>query len=139
MTTLDQLRQLTDDALIEAVATRVMGWKETVDSCCPEDKCICWDNHTLKTCCDLCSKDERFAMKTWNPLTDWNHTMEVVLHTKTEKTEFFFCDGSPHLKDKWYAEFIEGGIASAYDVNPQRAICLAALLAIDDSRDSVLS
>ena len=115
--TLEELQALTDEQLIEKVATKVMGWMsfETYTG-----KRQCWAKPNTDA---TVFKDE------WNPLADWNHTMEVVMHLH-ESTAFHLFS---FKRSWWQAQFGDDhdGDAPVYilDQNPQRAICLAALLA----------
>lgn len=76
---------------------------------------------------------------TWNPLTDWNHTMEVV--EKMRKNGAKFCWDELGDKDIgfWTKEEQWGIIAINHHGNPQRAICIAALLAVSDDKYIMLS
>lgn len=110
--TLEELQRLTDEQLIEKVAEDVMKW--TILRCrCPMN----CGGHFKKD-------DGTQVFKNWNPLTDWNHTMEVrgkVGHMDIE----FVPDGCCVMV--WNKP---NAPLETFDKAPQRAICLAALLAV---------
>lgn len=101
---------LTDQQIIEKVAVEVMGWRLKI-------------NHTYKTMTSrLAWYDGQGKIQCaegtplpWNPLTDWNHTMEVVRKLGPAWNCFMESDGRQTI----FAH-----------TNPQRAICLAALQAV---------
>ena len=99
MTTVESLQALTDEQLIEKVAVEVMGWEK--------DPKAQYDNGLFK------KPGRKGPCLRFNPLHDWNHTMEVW-----EKATADCALGTPiHLK------LLKGA-------NHQRNICLAALLAV---------
>jgi hypothetical protein len=113
--TLEELQAKTDAEIIELCATEVMGW----------EPCLEHDEWWLY-------KQDHVASKDWNPLTDWNHTIALItaLRSKgfncfltfpaalTTGASFLCCRESP------------SSTTSQLENDPQRAICLAALLTI---------
>jgi hypothetical protein len=101
---------LNDEQLTERVAVEVMGW-EKQKSMLP----MWW------------MKDgESIAfIRDWNPLTNWNHTMEVA---EKSKLVFSIWYGSNGTKN-----FAVNGRSWDDSVSLQRAICLAALQAVRSS------
>lgn len=129
--TLSELQALTDEELISRIAVEVMGWKKvTRPTQSGYGTYEGWDRghgSYIHPC------------REWRPLTDWNHTMEVVEKVKYGKKFGFILDGNdiewsatffePQEQDDgpvWH-EDIEHGWS---DDNPQRAILYAALLAL---------
>lgn len=108
--TLSELQALSDDELIERLAVEVMGWKKGT-----------WK--TRDRWPDFIATDSKLK-RHWNPLTDWNHTMEVRAKVGEMDVEFIF-DGCR----VWiWPEIHE--VIKVFDESPQRAIVLASLLAI---------
>jgi len=105
---IDELKALSDDALIEKVGREVMGWRGI-----PQ----CW-----------VTQIEPRTQDYWSPLHNWNHTMEVVAKAKQSRFEFYIC---------WYDSKVDISISTEGDpvnfkddCDPRRAICIAALLAV---------
>ena len=137
---LKELEALADNELIEEVAMKGMGW---------EKKPYTWKftNEGVVESYKRCGSQvhmghnfewyggEEFAWNSeWNPLTDWNHTMQVVEKIRQKTGCFTLCFATlgsfrTEHENKWACHFKEGGECS-FDNNPQRAILLAALLAI---------
>lgn len=120
---------LTDEQLIERVAVEVMGWKRREINRTDEDETWLWESdYGLET-----------ARASWNPLTDWNHTMEVekamaargfsTYRIHSEKgIQVGFCFGLPRLSSP-------NIISPVVPVDQERRyLCLAALKAIRSSR-----
>jgi hypothetical protein len=124
-------QQFTDEHLIEKVAREVMGFPSTggmVSYCCyGQTKVIgpsTLQGHPRQ--CLVCGNECKLwkRSKRWNPLTDWNHTMEVVERMETQ----------------WHAHWRLSDSGAAFEVMStpyqtrsrrlQRAICLAALRAV---------
>jgi|CXWL01.1.fsa_nt_gi hypothetical protein len=87
MITLDELRQLTDDQLIEKLAVDVMGWQNVWCM-----KCHNTGMHLGKyrMPCRDCASWRGLGLtlppRPWNPLTDWNHWREVELKLMEDET-----------------------------------------------------
>lgn len=122
------LSGLTDQELIEAVATKVMGWH-------PERHmhgAQLWKDEVGRACAikrgEYDSGDEA-----WDPLTDWNHTMEVLEKAVAEGCTFkmqigFTTPGHRRFDSvEWYNGHV-GGLVNDWDT--RRAICLAALAVV---------
>jgi hypothetical protein len=121
---------LTDEQIVERLATELMGWKLEVDQ---------WGNRDF--CRPFNKIYERIPSTRWNPLTDWNYTMEVV--EKLRSIGWWIqldneccigcecCQLSPDLSlEKW--DEIEAPEPILIKHEPlKRAICLAALAAMD--------
>lgn len=115
--TTEELKALTDEELIETVATNVMGLCKHPQL--PDGK---------KTWCKTCGKHGVIKRNGFpNYLTDWNHTWQVV----EKMAPFWFMMNSRHHDGDWWVSFNIPSVEpnSIIDKNPQRAICLAALLA----------
>ena len=132
---LESLSALPDDQLIEKVAVEVMGW-EIVRS--PTGKK--YDRY-IRGYWPLNDGTQRPAysyMRHWNPLTDWNHTMEVLEKVRTieqpmeaDRTKLEVCINCAHLcKDYCVEIYGRDHRAIVEDKDPQRAICISALLAV---------
>lgn len=109
---------LSDEQLIEKVAVEVMGWAR-----------IPMEFGKMKWCLPP-SVQERMLPEhrvpvilsvAWNPLTDWNHTMELVKRMRKPVT-IEIHEGACRV--------FRGADLSIFDTNQQRAICLAALHAV---------
>src|SRR5205085_35839 len=107
------------EQLIEKVAVVVMGWMPNAGGM---REASGWWSDPLKA-----------ETTHWNPLTDWNHTMEVVEKMK----DGYGTDFMTALADQtitWEGSFPDTWANWFWVVyeqkNPQRAICLAALLAV---------
>lgn len=115
------LTGLTDEEIVTRCATEVMGWRlelcTTNDVPFPPHKYYAWHNEDAE---ELHSKER------WNPLADWNHTMEVT--EKMRKDGFYFRFMYAGFRpDVFCAAFGKGFIS---DRSFNRAICLAALRAV---------
>ena len=110
--TLEELQRLSDSELIEKVATDVMTWRKDLFLELPYG--LWTDQNGLS----------KAHTSDWNPLTDWNHTMEVVDKFPAFAFEALY-KGSYHVRfspdERW---------RDIHDASAQRAICLAALLAV---------
>src|SRR4051794_28777196 len=101
MTPTPSINGMTDQQLIEAVATEVMGWHRKPWDWRQDGDTFKWANEN----------DWIDASGMWNPLTDWNHTMEVVQRMRDIGDE---REGKPWFMlrnwcDAWWASFEEGG------------------------------
>lgn len=103
---------LTDEQLIERCATEVMEWTRLEDDSC-EPPLESWYSHTLSKSGKTVRKELVIDCNLWNPLTDWNHTMEVVAKI-----------------NRWPLERLGGWVLHSLREKNQRAICLAALKAV---------
>ena len=93
MDTPEDINGMTDEELIEAVAVKVMGWavSATCDHCygtgtrAIENR----DNRDLRPCvwCDGTKKRKPYIVESpkFNPLSDWNHTWEIIEAMKRRK------------------------------------------------------
>lgn len=121
--TLQEVQALPDDQLIEKVAVEVMGWKERskFNSAGGQDRSWWKDGEWV------CNKDGEWVCNAgkhhWNPLTDWNHTMEVV--EKMKHAHGWFKLSWIPKSGEWEAEFEY----TVYDKDPRRAVVIASLLA----------
>lgn len=132
MTTLQDLQALTDEQLIEAVATKVMGWESGPYA---DSGHLWWFDKNR-------APNESFPERCrtiWNPLTDWDHTMEVVDRLTSEAFNFRsnIQKSSSYFSAEFYKPFGRGRpVVNEYwrkhDNYPcqQRVICLAAILAV---------
>lgn len=135
MTTLEQLQALSDEALIEKVAVEVMRWTRGPIPDSLSNTEWWWKNG--EPIYVVPGKGKNKALR-WNPLTDWNHTWEVV-----EKMQSEYIDFTLHHEpgfglggwEVWFGniEQFYGEPHGARTEHPKRAICLAALLAISSS------
>ena len=140
-----QPEAMTDEQLIEAVAVEVMGWKKE-DTGAPAFG-VCKEHGNLEQSRnetwkrwwyrsgDKKGKGDKvmgdvwteFTTRGWNPLTDWNHTMEVV--GRMQKQTYYYEISNGVHSEPAYCRFWDRG--RFIDVvgygRPQRAICLAAL------------
>ena len=128
--TLDELQRLTDDQLIEKVAVEAMGWHVANDPRCGAckdwvNRVGVWQAHERIGCDDPGDR--------WNPLTDWNHTIEVVERIESLGFEWRI-DARPGLQRGCRiaptGEFNTPRVQFVANDSGQRAICLAALLAL---------
>ena len=115
-----------ENQLRYALATKVMGWKlfnYEDDAYGKEDE---WERDASKNDGWHWEGDMDREAWQWDPTRDWNHTMEVViaLNRTTFQLEIPAMAGL-----KCCASFKEGNFS--WHGDPQRAICLAALLACD--------
>lgn len=116
MTRRDEIMKLSDADLVAAVAERVMGW------------------------CDLAVPGEADGeIVRWSPLTDWNHTMQVV---EVMRAKFFAFPGGdcgdgyavtfyrkPETDMKQYRVVLAN---VKDDTDRRRANLQAALIAMED-------
>lgn len=124
--TLSELQALSDSELIERVATEVMGWYRSIEL---RGSDWFWAREVKTFIGDIIElEEEGCADATWNPLTDWNHTVQVVKNVNVQPW---------HLKwranGKWMSSVGDRSVRTDdcfwIDDCPQRAICMAALLA----------
>ncbi len=118
--TLEELQRLSDKELIELCATKVMGWEPDRKS--STGRVLYWQGG-----------EKTFIH--FQPLTDWNHTMEVVgkvlkNHGWHGRNGFLLTTKQEEDGGNWYCEFPQPKWEYAEDIDPRRAICLAALLAV---------
>lgn len=153
MNTLEQLQAMPDEQIVELCATEVMGWHkgrapvraiQTPDS--DRENPRFWygsdgGQHSP------CVTDVFMNLCRWSPLTDWNHTMEVVERMRMNGLEWHIFSPiataskvdvlNNKRKDQWFVSCgLSDGTADTpfeYHRDPQRAICLAALLAVSPS------
>lgn len=130
MTTLEQLQALPDEKLIEKVAIEVMGWYKEHSHYAlgvwnwekaGNPVCVATDNRPM------------MGKQVWDPLTDWNHTMEVVEKMQTSGPGWAFDMVFPIRKKTApviLCHRFRGEQSITDEPNPQRAICLAALLSL---------
>jgi len=132
--------KLSDEELIEAVADKVMGWEKTE---CKSSEFAWVTGYTdqLKEkydcyCIVPFEMDFRVhARSDWNPLENWNDTMQVVEKMQSEYIDFTMHHEPDFGIGGWEIWF--GNIEQFYGgqtprtENPQRAILLAALQAND--------
>jgi hypothetical protein len=114
MTTPEHLRDLGERQLIDRIAREVMGWV-------PTEPRHWW----------LAKDGGRRRDHHWNPLVDWNLTMEVVERLRTYWGARFLMRTA--ADDRTTVEFVDrfGLVAGrCTDRDPRRALCLAALLAV---------
>lgn len=110
--TLEELQQLTDEQLIEKVATEVMGWRVIPQ---PEG----WTDLVL------IEQSDGHITQHWNPLTNWNDTMKVVEQVRRNEMDFEIW-----ISAGWSVRIMQGSSTNydARDSHGQRAILIAALL-----------
>lgn len=111
--TLAELQALSDDQFIEKVAVEVMNWE-------PRD---CFGETLF-----ISSND---TIRPFKPLTDWNHTMEVVMQMEHQGFQFWMTTFHSDLGNRFCTKviFAKADEAPFEHEDRQRAICLAALLA----------
>lgn len=131
-----QPEAMSDEQLIEAVAVEVMGW--TMQDRGEKDMPLeVWVGYKVSKSDKSMRSEIKYDCNQWNPLTDWNATMEVrqkmhelgrefnwrsdvTHHRREHEIQFSWCYGFDHESPHTLIE--------AKD--PQRAICLAALHAV---------
>ncbi len=122
----DKLSALSDQELIERVAFEVMGWDQGSNAWISREPEASapggYPNHEVF-----------HQVKDWDPLRNWNHTMELVdrlaslgfccsIQVSNPKPDRFMC---------WNAE---AKMADCRDENLRKAICLTALQAVSPSK-----
>ena len=112
---------MSDTEKVEFLATEVMGW--SVDR-------FNQASGRLQTKM-LGTPFMLFLTREWNPLTDWNHTMQVVDALAPQRGFHLFTYGS---KAHWQIQFGDGrGEFYNYEVTEEKdrraAVCRAAYLA----------
>lgn len=113
MLTLEQLQAMSDKQLREELATKVMGWKRCTD------RTYEWLNPDGTWNRD----DDEF----W-PLTDWNHTIEVVDRVRNSgKPVYIIFNAEGQGPGMCDCGLLTDQVA---DVDMQRAICISSLLAV---------
>ncbi len=119
MTTLEELQALPDQDLIDKVARKVMGWEGWAISARQFDAvCICGR-----------------TAGAWDPLTNWNHTMQIVREMREKGHSFLLSEGKGAGNFSLQCVFHYKGSfgdrkGRSQSANPQRAVCVAALLAL---------
>lgn len=125
--------ELSDEEIVERLAVEVMEWG---------GHSYYWVVHAHVRWCNKCAGPQhscpdadRFewpSKKFWNPLVDWNDTMQVVEKLESHGwswNQSFLADS----KERW-CEFFSFSMAPdefrGPSENPRRAICLAALNAV---------
>lgn len=122
MTTLEQLQDLTDEQLIEKVAVEVMQF--------PQGR---MDGEMVYRIGDSVVY-AKWLTERWNPLTDWNHTMEVLGRIENRRgirmshLPFKGPKGASYV-EVW-SVWVEGCGEAVVHHSLQRAILIAALLAV---------
>ena len=116
--------KLSDKELTELVAVEVMGWEKGKYTSKSGDirNMPCWRDKNG----EIVDEDSE-EMRWFDPLENWNWTMQVVEKIMGTDKKIDFCLGSSQLIPRWSAIFIPGGMSQGKD--PQRAICIAALSA----------
>ncbi len=120
--TRDELQQLSDEKLIELVATEVMGWYSSKGN-----KGLVWwrengNRMELKSMPYPMVDDDEIPLAEWNPLTSISDCWMVVDKMKASGFEFALT----FAKDYWLATF-RGSFSDS--LSPEYAILHAALLA----------
>jgi len=117
--TLQDLQRLSDEQLIEKVAVEVMGWTITGRL---SDGTVMWNRGENR------KKGERKHIGSWNPLASWEHTMEMVEEVRARglPVKMHFAP----VADKVTCS-IRGN--TLLEIRMQRAICIAAILALSPS------
>lgn len=129
MTTLESLQTLTDEQLIEKVAVEVMWWSKERYGVC---NCHTGWNQ---------GGGSWIGVGHWDPLRNWNDTMEVV-----ERVMTLQCKNCDHWDFNLYLDgpFVNvtfgtdqddcTRVARENEFSPRRAICVAAILAVQDAK-----
>lgn len=125
-----KLEDLTDEQLTERVAVEVMHWN-------PQQSSDGWDSGKKPhTWFDPVLMIQR-PMYKWNPLTDWNHTMEVRDRLRSlgwwmelENECCIGCEGCILHHDPGEDEPRKENISVRHEEDLRRAILLAALQAV---------
>lgn len=145
MTTLESLQAMSDEEIIELVATQVMEW-ELEDTGHPahgycaehgisgESRTETWKRwwrrmHQRKQKGDMVMGDvwSEFTKRGWNPLSgSWDDTMQVVEKIVLNDCERFRLSDYK-VSCGWEVNIGENGWC--IDFNAQKAICIAAILA----------
>lgn len=134
MTTLEQLQALSNEELVEKVAVEVMAWEKRKS----RDP-----RYPFHWGLPLSDQEEWTftAEDQWNPLKDWNHTMEVVERMQGHGYSFtiYLVTMPLVVVGKTLAEKHRGTdvpkkaiVADVADPSFQRAILYAALLAVSE-------
>ena len=115
--------RVTDTEIIEALATKVMGWIERPQWRLPADR---WYTRNDKR------EWRKEAKSGWNPLENIKDAWMVVermgeVHHLGSKHGFLLTKRDGEL---WYCEFERPNWEDVEADNPSRAICLAALKAV---------
>ncbi len=107
---------MTDEEIIEALATKVMGWKRTGNIWQQKDEMI--DSHAIAFADNTYEQEGEAA---WNPLVDWNHWRQIE--------EQLMEDGkSPLMKE--YLRYFDGkGHYMGSDLRERADALIAALSA----------
>lgn len=121
---------MTDDQLRDAVAVEVMGWEWSDDQSTEDHPCRLYFTRGRSDVIHIKATN-------WNPLTDWNHTMEVRDRLRSlgwwmelENECCIGCEGCILHHDPDEDEPTKEDISVRHEENPRRAICLAALQAV---------
>lgn len=117
--TLELLKAMNDEQLIGNIALSVMGWKQNV-------KAGHWSV--------IRKQDGSIVPSSWDPLTNWNHTMEVKKRVMTElRLEDEFTLTLANLMKVNNSDFSTDWALCVLSAN-QHDICFAALLALSQSK-----
>jgi len=117
---------MSDEELIEAVAVEVMEWKQNTER---------WPDYSGEMS-DVWKDDagQQYVIKhKWNPLTDWNHTMEVVQKMENNGWQFWMTTFHSDTGHMYLTKVVFGKDeqeSNIENLDKQRAICLAALTAV---------
>ena len=124
---------LTDEQIIERLAVEVMGWhKDVRDS--GRSMWVNSENYGMGYTENYLNKGSGSMDFAWNPLTDWNHTMEVVVQLR----KLDLPSGCIHIRaiqnGAWEVRFkttVKGRVSNK---SLARAVCLAALAAATSTK-----
>lgn len=118
---------MTDEELVQAVATRVMEWAKHSRNTAhwTDAKDANSVGYKVRGLC--CGRDE------WNPLTNWNTCFEVVEAMRAKGFWFIFEDMTDRNECRARFHSYECSPKYCYSVSGQRAILEAALAAMEAS------
>ena len=125
-----QWDSMTSQQKIEWLAVNLMGWKPSEDGGLWEG-----DGAIFNARGKFYEIDRGQFCDVWSPLTNWNHTMEVVEMLRTKKGMWLLFDHFPYNGHK-YVAYEATGCADhdygmhAYGSSAQLALCKAAFLAM---------
>lgn len=116
-------QNMTDEELVRRVAVEVMRWRNI--------KAFTDDDSGVSGYQDSFPPFETHF--DWNPLTDWNHTMEVydrVPKNRTEHWPSWHNENGVACEKHMFILWVGDEKIAVEDSSHQRAICLAALLSV---------
>ena len=108
------------------MAVEVMEWKQNTER---------WPDYSGEMS-DVWKDDagQQYVIKhKWNPLTDWNHTMEVVQKMENNGWQFWMTTFHSDTGHMYLTKVVFGKDeqeSNIENLDKQRAICLAALTAV---------